>query len=68
MARHDALTNLPNRVLFRDKMEQALGRGERLAVMFLCAASIRWPASAATNSPSCKAAPGRPMPASLPPN
>jgi diguanylate cyclase (GGDEF)-like protein len=35
MARHDALTNLPNRVLFRDKMEQALGRGEKLAVMFL---------------------------------
>ena len=35
MARHDALTNLPNRVLFRDKMEQALARGEKLAVMFL---------------------------------
>jgi len=35
MARHDALTNLPNRVLFRDKMDQALQRGERLAVMFL---------------------------------
>src|SRR6202020_1789373 len=35
MARHDALTNLPNRVLFCDKMEQALGRGEKLAVMFL---------------------------------
>jgi diguanylate cyclase (GGDEF)-like protein len=35
MARHDALTNLPNRMLFRDKMEQALGRGEKLAVMFL---------------------------------
>lgn len=35
MARHDALTNLPNRVLFRDKMEQALNRGEKLAVMFL---------------------------------
>jgi diguanylate cyclase (GGDEF)-like protein len=35
MARHDALTNLPNRVLFRDKMDQALRRGERLAVMFL---------------------------------
>ncbi len=35
MARHDALTNLPNRVLFRDKMEQALGRGDELAVMFL---------------------------------
>jgi len=35
MARHDALTNLPNRVLFRDKMEKALGRGDRIAVMFL---------------------------------
>jgi diguanylate cyclase (GGDEF)-like protein len=35
MARHDALTNLPNRVLFKDKMEKALSRGERIAVMFL---------------------------------
>ncbi len=35
MARHDALTNLPNRVLFKDKMEQALARGDQLAVMFL---------------------------------
>jgi len=35
MARHDALTNLPNRVLFRDKMEQALDEGDKLAVMFL---------------------------------
>ncbi|HEX4410842.1 MAG TPA: EAL domain-containing protein [Xanthobacteraceae bacterium] len=35
MARHDALTNLPNRVLFKDKMEQALARGDELAVMFL---------------------------------
>ena len=35
MARHDALTNLPNRVLFQDKMEQSLGRGDALAVMFL---------------------------------
>src|SRR5581483_9340971 len=35
MARHDALTNLPNRVLFREKMEQALTRGENLAVLFL---------------------------------
>ncbi len=35
MARHDALTNLPNRVLFRERMEQALDRGDKLAVMFL---------------------------------
>jgi diguanylate cyclase (GGDEF)-like protein len=35
MARHDALTGLPNRLLFRDKMEQALGRGERFALLFL---------------------------------
>jgi diguanylate cyclase (GGDEF)-like protein len=30
-----ALTNLPNRVLFQDKMEKALGRGDPIAVMFL---------------------------------
>jgi diguanylate cyclase (GGDEF)-like protein/PAS domain S-box-containing protein len=35
MARHDALTNLPNRFLFQDKMEKALARGDRIAVMFL---------------------------------
>ena len=35
MARHDALTNLPNRVLLQDNMEQALSHGDRLAVMFL---------------------------------
>jgi diguanylate cyclase (GGDEF)-like protein len=35
MARHDALTNLPNRILFQDKMEKALGRGDRIAAMFL---------------------------------
>jgi diguanylate cyclase (GGDEF)-like protein len=35
MARHDALTNLPNRLLFRDKMEQALAYGNELAVLFL---------------------------------
>ncbi|HEY5278589.1 MAG TPA: EAL domain-containing protein [Pseudolabrys sp.] len=35
MARHDALTDLPNRVLFRERMEQALDHGEKLAVLFV---------------------------------
>ena len=35
MARHDALTNLPNRLLFRERMEASLKQGERLAVLFL---------------------------------
>jgi diguanylate cyclase (GGDEF)-like protein len=35
MARHDALTNLPNRVLFRETMEASLARGEAFAVLFL---------------------------------
>jgi diguanylate cyclase (GGDEF)-like protein len=38
MARHDALTKLPNRVLFREQMEQALGmagRGSHFAVLCL---------------------------------
>jgi diguanylate cyclase (GGDEF)-like protein len=35
MARHDALTNLPNRLLFHDKMQQALSYGDALAVLFL---------------------------------
>ena len=35
MARHDALTDLPNRILFREKMEQALAQGQKLAVLFL---------------------------------
>jgi diguanylate cyclase (GGDEF)-like protein/PAS domain S-box-containing protein len=35
MARHDALTNLPNRLLFREKMDQALNSGEQLAVLFI---------------------------------
>jgi diguanylate cyclase (GGDEF)-like protein/PAS domain S-box-containing protein len=36
MARHDALTNLPNRTLFREQLEDALrrtGRGEHVAVL-----------------------------------
>jgi diguanylate cyclase (GGDEF)-like protein/PAS domain S-box-containing protein len=36
MARHDALTNLPNRTLFRERLEAALqrvGRGERVGVV-----------------------------------
>ncbi|MFL5029297.1 MAG: EAL domain-containing protein [Xanthobacteraceae bacterium] len=38
MAGHDALTDLPNRMLFRDEMERALARtrrGEGLAVLFV---------------------------------
>jgi diguanylate cyclase (GGDEF)-like protein len=38
MARHDALTDLPNRVLLRDRLAQAIGElpeGERLAVLYL---------------------------------
>jgi diguanylate cyclase (GGDEF)-like protein len=38
MAHHDVLTNLPNRVLFREKMEEGLvrvSRGEMLAVLCL---------------------------------
>jgi diguanylate cyclase (GGDEF)-like protein/PAS domain S-box-containing protein len=38
MAHHDVMTNLPNRVLFREKMEEALGRmerGETFAVLCL---------------------------------
>jgi diguanylate cyclase (GGDEF)-like protein len=38
MARHDALTGLPNRVLFRERLEEALGsvgRGDQLAVLYL---------------------------------
>ncbi len=38
MARHDSLTDLPNRVLFREQLGYALAgvnRGERLAVLYL---------------------------------
>jgi len=38
MARHDALTRLPNRILFRENLEQDLvrvRRDETLAVLFL---------------------------------
>ena len=38
MARHDALTNLPNRTLFREQLEQALRlakRGDKFAVLCL---------------------------------
>jgi diguanylate cyclase (GGDEF)-like protein len=38
MARHDALTNLPNRVLLRERLTEALaevGRGQQLAVLYL---------------------------------
>jgi diguanylate cyclase (GGDEF)-like protein/PAS domain S-box-containing protein len=35
MARHDALTNLPNRVQFREKMEHSLSRGETFAVLYI---------------------------------
>jgi diguanylate cyclase (GGDEF)-like protein len=38
MARHDALTDLPNRLLFRERLAEALAganRGSKLAVLFL---------------------------------
>jgi diguanylate cyclase (GGDEF)-like protein/PAS domain S-box-containing protein len=35
MARHDALTDLPNRALFRERMEQALAKNEKFAVLFI---------------------------------
>jgi diguanylate cyclase (GGDEF)-like protein len=38
MARHDALTDLPNRVLLRERLSEALAlveRGQRLAVLYL---------------------------------
>ena len=35
MTRHDALTNLPNRLLFREQMEQALAHREKFAVLFI---------------------------------
>jgi diguanylate cyclase (GGDEF)-like protein/PAS domain S-box-containing protein len=38
MARHDALTDLPNRVLFRERLAEALAgvdRGHKLAVLYL---------------------------------
>jgi diguanylate cyclase (GGDEF)-like protein len=38
MAHHDALTNLPNRILFRDRLQQAIARakrGETIALLYL---------------------------------
>jgi diguanylate cyclase (GGDEF)-like protein len=38
MAHHDALTDLPNRVMLREKLAEAivgLGAGQRLAVFYL---------------------------------
>jgi diguanylate cyclase (GGDEF)-like protein len=35
MARHDALTGLPNRALFREKLEQKLAHNETFAVHFI---------------------------------
>ena len=35
MAHYDALTDLPNRALFQDRLESELRRGERLAVLYI---------------------------------
>jgi FOG: GGDEF domain len=44
MARHDALTNLPNRTLFREQLEKALRlvrRSDQLAVLCLDSTTSR---------------------------
>jgi diguanylate cyclase (GGDEF)-like protein len=36
LAHHDALTRLPNRLLFRERLDQAIGEGENEGVALLC--------------------------------
>jgi diguanylate cyclase (GGDEF)-like protein len=45
VARHDALTGLPNRILFAEQLEQALKRvqrGEQLAVLYIDLDHLKW--------------------------
>lgn len=48
MARHDVLTGLPNRTVFREHLEQRLGRFDAAEVTRLCCASISTASSPST--------------------